>query len=59
MEAIDAGRAENPPRNARESIIPLLSHYGDEVLRYFVMQYDGLSCQEGIEAMRALHEQHP
>jgi hypothetical protein len=58
MEAIDAGRAENPPRNARESIIPLLSHHGDEVLRYFVMQYDGLSCQEGIEAMRTLHEQH-
>jgi hypothetical protein len=58
MEAIDAGRAENPPRNARESIIPLLSRHGDEVLRYFVMQYDGLSCQEGIEAMRTLHEQH-
>jgi len=57
MEAIDAGRAANPPRNARESIAPLVSRHGDEVLRYFVMHYDGLSCQESIEAMHALREQ--
>lgn len=56
MQAIAAGRAANPPRNARESITPLLSRNSDEILRYFVMQYDGLSCQDGVEAMRTLRQ---
>ena len=53
-EAIAAGAAAQPPRTAAESLRPLLPRYGDEVLRYFVMHHDHLSCRAGGEVLQRL-----
>lgn len=53
-EAIAAGAAAQPPRSAAESIRPLLPRYGDEVLRYFLMHHDHLSCQASSDVLQRL-----
>jgi len=53
-EAIAAGDAAQPPRTAAESIRPLLPRYGDEVLRYFLMNHDNLSCQASSDVLQRL-----
>ena len=57
-EAIAAGAAAQPPRTAAESLRPLLPRYGDEVLRYFLMHHDHLSCQASGDVLQRLRSGH-
>lgn len=55
LDALAAGKAARPPLTAAESLVPMLG-YGDEVLRYFVMHHDGLSCSAAAETMRSIRQ---
>ncbi len=57
-EAIAAGAAAQPPRPAAESIRPLLPRYGDEVLRYYLMHHDHLTCQASGDLLQRLRSGH-
>jgi hypothetical protein len=50
-DAVEAAKAETPPGTARAALAPHIS--GDkEDLRYYLMQYDGLSCEESRAFIR-------
>lgn len=57
-EAIAAGASAQPPRSAAESLRPLVPRYGDQILRYFLMHHDHLTCDASRDLLLQMRQQH-
>lgn len=55
-EALDAARAEIPPRPPLATLRPFAKRYDDYVMRYFLMHDARLSCRESLEIFREMEK---
>ena len=53
---VEAAHAAHPPRSARAALAPLAKSYEEDALRYYLMRFDGLSCDASRDVVRELRK---